>query len=163
MAVCYEEWAEGLFLKLSPNDIEEKMNEWNKTMYRLVQKAFKDLGGPQSVTGAVREKLDAFRPNLQLIAALRREGMQERHWDTITAQKGLSLKSILETTLNYLLEMGLLNHMAIIETVSGSVATEHKLERELTEMEEAWKTQEFQTLPYKEIGTCELCQVYDII
>jgi dynein heavy chain len=30
-------------------------------------------------------------------------------------------------------------------------------------MEEAWKTLEFQTLPYKETGTCVLCQLGDIV
>jgi dynein heavy chain len=37
------------------------------------------------------------------------------------------------------------------------------LERELTDMEEAWKLLDFQTLPYKDTGTCVLRAVDDII
>lgn len=62
--MSYEEWTEGPFLKLNPGEMEDKINDWNKLMYRLVQKPFKDLMNPRSVAVEVRKKLEDFRPNM---------------------------------------------------------------------------------------------------
>ncbi|KAK2956118.1 putative Dynein axonemal heavy chain 5 [Blattamonas nauphoetae] len=159
----YEEWTEGPFLKLNPFDIEEKMNEWNKTAFRLIQKPFKDMSNPRGVAQAIRDKLDDFRPNLALIQALRREGMQERHWEEIAKQTQLPVKPTMEMTLNYLIDMGLPKFMEIIESVSATAASEYKLDRELSEMEEAWKLLDFQTIAHKDTKTYVLRAVDDII
>jgi dynein heavy chain len=46
---------------------------------------------------------------------------------------------------------------------SATAASEYKLEKELQEMEEAWKPLEFQTVPHKETGTFVLRAVDEII
>jgi hypothetical protein len=105
------------FLQLKPLDIEDKMKEWDRTMYRLSQKQFKDMQGPRSVSNAVRDKLEGFRGNLQLISALRREGMQERHWNEIVKLTHLPVKLNMELTLTMLLDLGMQKHMEAIESV----------------------------------------------
>ena len=55
---------------------------------------FEKMGIPGclEIARVTKDKVDAFRPHIPLVIALRNPGMRERHWDALSDVLGFKLK-----------------------------------------------------------------------
>ena len=51
----------------------------------------RDIEAILKIATAVKSQLDEFRPKVPLMVALRKKGMQQRHWDQISNKVGFEV------------------------------------------------------------------------
>ena len=52
----------------------------------------RDIEAVLKIAVAVKAQIDEFRPKVPLMVALRKKGMQERHWSQISAKIGFEVQ-----------------------------------------------------------------------
>ena len=80
------EWHEGLFVHLDAEAIDQDVHGWLKTLQKLARQLQDDP--PGHVAATTRDRVEAFRPVVPLIHALRNPGLRDRHWKRITQLTG---------------------------------------------------------------------------
>ena len=88
-------------------------------------------------TLSLQDKLEAFRPHVPLIAALRNPGLRDRHWKKISQIAGVAnqIKGNEEgTTFKKFLELKLQDHLPDIQEISEYASKEYRLEKQLEKM-----------------------------
>lgn len=83
------------------------------------------------------------------MVALRKKGMNERHWEQISAKVGFEVKPTEDFTFQKVIDMGLIEHNEICVEVGERASKEYNIEMSLNEMEEIWKNINFSLIPYK--------------
>uniref|UniRef100_A0A1I8GGQ9 DHC_N2 domain-containing protein n=1 Tax=Macrostomum lignano TaxID=282301 RepID=A0A1I8GGQ9_9PLAT len=141
-----DQWKAAPFMEL---DVEDLSNTTMKYM-KAVQQLEKGLP-PNPVVPRLKEKVDDMRTKLPVVTDLRNENLKDRHWNKIEEIVSLALRDQPEPfTLGTLIEIKAFEHSEALQEVSGQASSEASLEQILLRVEEAWKTQEFIILPYKE-------------
>lgn len=87
-----------------------------------------------------------FKPFVPLIAALRQDGMRDRHWDQISNTLALDVHPSEQFTLTSAIDMGLLDHLKSIQEVSELASKEFGIEVALNKMQEEWQSLELLVL-----------------
>ena len=149
-----EEWLQGTFAKIDPEELTEELQTMWRLMYKLI-KTFNDSPPPRRMAETVKTKIDKFKKDLPVIQALGANGMRKRHWDQIEEIVGTDIRPDEDTTLLQMLEYNLNEYIHKLEEVSASAAKEYALERTLEKMKEDWVEMEFVLLPYRD--TVILC------
>ncbi len=83
------------------------------------------------------------------MVALRKKGMQKRHWDQISAKVGFTVEPTEGFTFAKVLEMGLMKNSDVCVEIGERAAKEYNIEMGLNEMETIWKGINFTLMPYK--------------
>lgn len=83
------------------------------------------------------------------MVALRKKGMQERHWNQISQKVGFEVTPTEGFTFNRVLEMGLMKHSEVCVDIGERAAKEYNIEMGLEEMEKIWQGINFVLMPYK--------------
>jgi len=148
----FPNWMYGPFNTLDAEQIETNVTTWWKFAWRA-EKTFDGKAEPQSVAATLKERLDTFKPNLPLIAALRNPGMRDRHWTKLSTEVGEHIYPDVSLTLKYLLEIDINKHEQFITTLSEQAAKEYGFERTLDKMKTEWRDLQFEFSPYKDSGT----------
>ena len=89
-----------------------------------------------------------FKPFVPLIAALRQDGMRDRHWDQISDTLALDVHPSEQFTLTSAISMGLLGHLDSIQEVSELASKEFAIEVALQKMQDEWKSLELAVLTF---------------
>ena len=144
----FPQWHEGMFQSLDSDSIDANVAKWSQKLAKL-KKLMKNEA-PVTVVESVTEKLDAFRPNIPLIAALRNAGLRDRHWKKISTLSGKPLKITEEITFNELLRQNLQEQLEEIQEVSEYASKEYRLEKQMEKMQNGWKTVQFELAPYSD-------------
>ncbi|ORZ30920.1 dynein heavy chain and region D6 of dynein motor-domain-containing protein [Catenaria anguillulae PL171] len=146
-------WLNGNFLDLVAEEVEKNlMGAW-RAMFKTV-KTFKHSPGCLAVATQLKDEMDAFKPSLPLIQALRNPGMRDRHWDKLAEMLGTNgIRPTQATTLADLLKMQLMDKMDVLSKVSEEAGKEYAIEAALDKMENEWKSVVLEVLPYRETGT----------
>ena len=150
-------WLGDPFTSLSPETIEKDVTAASRNMARSV-KAFERLGldGCLIIARQIRDEVDAFKPNLPLITALRNPGMRERHWAELSDAIGLKVdpeRDRASFTLTAALGMNLQAHLDGIGKVAEKAAKEFQIETALDKMAREWEGVALEIAPYRETGT----------
>lgn len=95
--------------------------------------------------GCVRQ-VGEFKPYVPLIAAMRQDGMRDRHWDQISNSLNLDVHPNESFTLTTAINMGLLHHLEAIQEVADLASKEFGIEVALGKMQEEWKSLELQVI-----------------
>jgi dynein heavy chain len=111
----------------------------------------------------MKAKVDEFKPVVPLALALRKEGMQERHWDQLTAKVGFDVRPCEGFTLTTLVDKGVMNHTEIAEEVGERAAKEHHIEVSLKKMQEGWEGLDFVLPRFKTTTTSYISGFEDAI
>eukprot|EP00961_Rhodomonas_salina_P027289 369315-Rhodomonas_salina.1 len=148
-------WMYGAFNSLDAEAIEQNVTSWWKFAWRA-EKSFEGKEDPQGVAILLKEKLDAFKPNLPLIRGLRNPGMRDRHWAKLSSEVGTEIIPDVSITLKYLLEIEINEHEQFITTLSEQAAKEYGFEKTLDKMKTEWRDLQFEFSPYKDTGTFTL-------
>jgi len=159
-----EVWMNGAFQDLKPEQMEKQVTESSKNLNRAIkffQKA--ELNDIKETAEKVREKVDAFKPYMSMISALRNPGMRERHFKTLSADLGFEIKTGDSFTLAKALELKLHEHTDTISKTSSIAAKEFQIETTLDKMESDWADVYLDCRAYKETGTFVLSGVDKIM
>lgn len=73
----------------------------------------RDIDAILKIAVAIKAQLDEFKPKVPLMVALRKKGMQQRHWTQISQKVGFEVVPTEGFTFNKVLEMGLMKHSEV--------------------------------------------------
>ena len=84
-----EGWLTGPFISLDAEEMEKRVNESWKTMYK-VGKLFNVRGVPVCAANCekLRIEVEEYREKAPVISSLRSPGMRDRHWVQISSELG---------------------------------------------------------------------------
>ena len=104
------------------------------------------------IAQSIRREIEDFKPKVPLLVALKKPGMQRRHWEEIFGRIGQSF--IVNDTLTFqtLLDKGMLRHIKVCCEVGEKAEREFHIEKLLTEMQTTWEEVAFSLVQYKRTG-----------
>ena len=105
------------------------------------------------MASAVKNQIEDFKPNIQLIQALRNPGMRNRHWEMLSEELKIPIRLKKDLNFRKCLEMGFANYIDKISKVAEIAGKEYTIEQALDKMENEWRPVKFDVLPYKNTGT----------
>ncbi|KMQ95378.1 dynein heavy chain axonemal [Lasius niger] len=101
----------------------------------------------------IRDQIEAFKPYIGIIQALRDPGMKTRHFEELTKQIGIQMELTPTLTFKSLLFLGVMKYEDTVKTVAEAAAKEYLIESAMDKMITEWKTITMDILPYKNTGT----------
>lgn len=159
----HKSWTSDPFLNLNSETIEKAVDSFAVS----IQKAFKYFSTAgndacSEIAETIKGQIEAFKPYVPLIVALRCPGMKERHWANISEKLGFSLEPDASFTFQTVLELNLVDHLEAICKVSESATREYQIEQALFNMKGQWQNVDLQIVSYRETGTSVLKGVDEI-
>ncbi len=143
-----KDWFSGLWANMNANEVDNIYSERYKTVM-LTLRYFREKGqGPNApkivaICETLKKGLEDFKPYLPVIAALRHDGMKERHWKEMSVKMQKEVNPAAEAgepfTLKKLVDLGVLNYQEFYEEVGEKATREYKIETNLAKIEREWK------------------------
>jgi dynein heavy chain len=149
----YEKWMGHPLEDISPEQVETFVNDWSRKL-NAVSKKLKD-DAPAGVCARIRDSIEKFKPNVPLIKALR-SNLQGGHFKTIGKLVGVNDLAPDGKTLVDYLKIGLLTHIDEIEDIADVAEKTHDLQKQLDNMEEAWKKVSLVIEPHRDTDSYKL-------
>lgn len=146
------EWLFGPRSNLNPDDIEQEIGTFNRTMFKL-EKSFSDCPPAYSIASKTRARVENMKERLPLIHALCNPGMRQRHWDAVSVLIGRPIQVTEQSTLQDIINMRLDEFIEKFEPIAEAASKEYSLEKALIKMQTEWAAIVFVVLPYRESGT----------
>lgn len=159
--LSHESWYYGSFQRLNAEQIRTEVDDMYKALVRLT----KQLAGnaqAKRVAEQGRIKVDKFRAYLPLLDGLCSAGMQERHWQQLSAELGEPIDAVRYPTLGAMIEVGIQRIAGKLEEVSTSASMEFELNMQLATMQAEWSAVRFELQPYRDSGTHILTALDDV-
>jgi len=99
-----------------------------------------------------KNQIEAFKPYISVIQALRCPGMKNRHFEELN--KKIGIKVVLTPILSFknLLVFNIMKHKETVKTIANTAAKEFLIENTLDKMTTDWKTITMDVFPYKDTG-----------
>ena len=159
----HRKWMEGSFLNVNGEELETFV-ESNWTMISKAAKYFDKAGikGCGDIANEIKGYISTFRPNVQLVLALRNPGMQERHWTQLNEALNTTFRPDPGMNLEYVLNLGFEKNLETISKIGATAGKEFQIEKALDQMETDWKSIDLQISPYRETGTSVISGVDEI-
>jgi len=146
------DWLFGPRANLIPDDIEQELGTFNRTMFKL-EKTFSDCPPAHSIASKTRARVENLKERLPLIHALCNPGMRQRHWEMVSDVVGRPIQPTEQTTLQDVINMRLEEFIEQFDPIAEAASKEFALEKALVKMKSEWSEIEFIVLPYRESGT----------
>ncbi|KAF5300254.1 hypothetical protein FQR65_LT09209 [Abscondita terminalis] len=108
------------------------------------------------------QTINNFRPTLHMMYIMCNDAILQRHWDEMSQVAGFDLTPNAGTTLQKLMNMGLLDKIDQYEVISMSAIKERELLHNLLRMQSEWDAVYFNTSTYKDTGIEILTALDDI-
>lgn len=120
-----------------------------------VLRYFRDKEYPKitRIAETMKKNIDEFKPYVPLAVALRKEGMKERHWDSISERVKFDIRPAEGFTLTSVIEAGMLKYLDVCEEVGEKAYKEFHIEKSLNKMMSDWKDQSFLLPQFKTTTT----------
>ncbi|KAK7198632.1 dynein heavy chain [Novymonas esmeraldas] len=152
-----ERWTSAKIASLQPAEVDQKVSDWTKRLAALSKKLTEPE--PMEVARQLRSSIEAFKPLVPLLYALRSH-LQAGHWRAIyqhcgtpREQQGFGPGGVDvndQRTLSEFVQLGMMEHLAVIESVAAVAYKTYELEAELMNMEAEWKRLVFEMEPYQD-------------
>ncbi|KAG7304694.1 hypothetical protein JYU34_010040 [Plutella xylostella] len=147
-----EIWFDNPLIYVDADAIEPQVNDYYKTIVRCIR-TFSDMPKIQQVAILIRDEIDAFRPLIPIIQAVRNPGMKERHWQEFMERAGITITMNDKQTFSMCLKQGVAAHGALIAEIGELASKEYVIEQSLDKMQAEWATKVMEITPYKNTGT----------
>ena len=157
-----DEWMNSPLSGLDAEAIDKEANGLFKLLVktcRTFENSDKDSAGQLAVAQGVREEVNAFRPVLPLLIALRTPGMEDRHWEALSDKVGTRVYPDKDFSLATATGLGLDSQVEVITKVAETAAKEYAIKVQLDKMAEAWEEVMLMILDYRNTGTSILADV----
>jgi len=151
---CHHSWLHDAFEEVDATTVEDTVDNANKTMAQ-VMRFFRDkeLPGILKIADGTKRAVEDFKPQVPILTALRTEGMQERHWETLSEKLGFELKPGDGFTFQKCLDMNLVDYVDDIVDVGDRAGKEYNIETSMAKMKAEWTNIELGLKPFKRTGT----------
>lgn len=100
----------------------------------------------------IRDQIEAFKPYIGIIQALRHPGMKNRHFEELTKKTDIQMALTSTLTFKNLFALDIIKHQETIKTIADIAAEEFLIESALDKMMTDWKIIVIEVLPYKNTG-----------
>ncbi|KAM0726282.1 Dynein axonemal heavy chain 1 [Formica fusca] len=147
-----EVWMENPLINIDANQIESMVTDMHKAMSRCV-KVFQENPKIAAIALTIRSQIEAFKPYIGMIQALRDPGMKTRHFEELTKEIGIQMELTPTLTFKTLVFLGVMKFEDTVKTVADAAAKEYLIEGALDKMMIEWETITMDVLPYKNTGT----------
>lgn len=139
-------WKTKPFLSLQATEMEETVQQFLKRLGKM-GKDVKD----RDVFQVLRERINQTKRSVPLLIDLKNPAMRSRHWNKLMEEIGKSFEPASNNfTLEKILDLGLDQYAESITILSADATKELSIESGLIEIENAWKDQLLEIVPYKE-------------
>ncbi|KAL7697754.1 dynein heavy chain cytosolic putative [Lotmaria passim] len=152
-----ERWMSSKIASLTPADVDQKMTDWSKRVAALSKKIKEPE--PSEVARQLRANMEHFKPLVPLLYALRSH-LQAGHWRAIYQQCGVpreqqgfgpgGIDNNDQRALSEFVQLGMMEHLAQVESIAAAAQKSYELETELMNMETEWKRLVFDMEPYQD-------------
>lgn len=107
---------------------------------------FKDRDFPKITENAMlmKSKIDDFKKVVPVAIALRKKGMKERHWESLSKESGIEIAPDEGFNLQKVIDLGMVEHGDVCEDIGEKAFKEFNIEKNLIKMKGEWEGQEFQ-------------------
>ncbi|KAF9816548.1 hypothetical protein SFRURICE_010707 [Spodoptera frugiperda] len=147
-----EVWLDNPLMYVDADTIEPMVNEYYKTIVKCVR-VFQDMPKVQQVAVTIREYMDAFRPLIPIIQAVRNPGMKERHWNEFMEKAGITVTMNEKQTFQMCIKQGVAAHGELIAEIGELASKEYVIEQSLDKMQADWANKVLEVSAYKNTGT----------
>ena len=147
----HPEWTNGPFTSLDPEFVNQSVEQWNRQIVKMLK--FIKGGNALDVCGELKERITKFETFVPIISSLRNPGLRDRHWKEMSADLGIEFKADNEFSLARAVQLGLNNHIDILEKYSEAASKEYSLERALDSMTQNWRGVIFEVSPWRDTGS----------
>ena len=90
---AHEMWVDNPLANIDGDSVQRVLADSYKTMTKLAR-TFAEMPLVQKVAVDVKEAIDAFRPSVPLLLALRNPGLRQRHFDQLREETGETTTTI---------------------------------------------------------------------
>ncbi|XP_012056092.1 PREDICTED: dynein heavy chain 1, axonemal-like [Atta cephalotes] len=144
-----EIWIENPLVSFDANQIENITADTYKAISHCI-KVFQENPKMIAVAVNIKDQIEAFKPYISVIQALRYPGMKNRHFEELN--KKIGIKVALTPTLSFknLLVFNIMKHKQTVKTIANTAAKEFLIENTLDKMMTDWKTITMDVFPYKD-------------
>lgn len=111
----------------------------------------------------MKNQIDAFKPMVPIAVALRKDGMKDRHWKAISEGSGIECYPDEDFTLQKLIDIGMVAHVALCEEVGEKAQKEYHIEKSLIKMKLEWQGMNFLLPRFKTTSTYTISGFDDAI
>ncbi|XP_066592221.1 dynein axonemal heavy chain 7-like [Prorops nasuta] len=156
----HKNWMESKIGSYDPEEIETE----TALAYRSIMKLDKILQEPivRKLLETVKSIIDDFKDHMPVIASLGNPSLKDRHWELVSEVVGFPIKVDETTTLAKILDYGLDDYVAKLDSITEAATKEGNLEKALERMHADWEEIEFTVLVYRDTGTFVVSSVDDI-
>jgi len=112
---------------------------------------FKDRDFPKITENAMmmKSKIDDFKKTVPVAIALRKKGMKERHWESLSKETGIEIAPDEGFNLQKVIDLGMVDHADTCEDIGEKAYKEFNIEKNLIKMKADWEGQDFQLPQFK--------------
>jgi dynein heavy chain, axonemal len=116
---------------------------------------FRDRDLPKifEIAEKVKAEVDVFKPIVPLAVALRKDGMQERHWQALSEATGIEIAPDDDFTLQVVIDKGMGKFVTECEDIGEKAYKENYIEKSLKKMKLDWEGLNFMTPEFKSTRT----------
>lgn len=105
-----------------------------------------------AIAVTIKDQIEAFKPYIGVIQALRCPGIKNRHFEELNKKTGIQMALTPTLSFKTLLVLNIMKHKETVKTVADTAAKEFLIESTLDKMMTDWKTITMDILPYKDTG-----------
>ncbi|XP_022823491.1 dynein heavy chain 1, axonemal-like [Spodoptera litura] len=147
-----EVWLDNPLMYVDADTIEPLVNEYYRTIVKCVR-VFQDMPKVQQVAVTIRDYIDAFRPLIPIIQAVRNPGMKDRHWNEFMEKAGITVTMNEKQTFQMCIKQGVAAHGELIAEIGELASKEYVIEQCLDKMQGDWANKVLEVSAYKNTGT----------
>ncbi|KYQ60378.1 Dynein heavy chain 1, axonemal [Trachymyrmex zeteki] len=144
-----EIWMENPLVSFDANQIENMTADIHKAISHCV-KIFKENPKMIAIAVTIKDQIEAFKPYIGVIQALRCPGIKNRHFEELNKKTGIQMALTPTLSFKTLLVLNIMKHKETVKTVADTAAKEFLIESTLDKMMTDWKTITMDILPYKD-------------
>ncbi|GMH41668.1 hypothetical protein BSKO_09578 [Bryopsis sp. KO-2023] len=143
-----EGWMKGACSSLNVEEIQAKVDEFNKNNYKMVKSRRDDV-----VVLKLKEEIEAFRETMPLLQEVASPALENRHWENIFTIIGEPYQEGMHFCTEDLVRYNIMNKLEEVQTVSASASKEFSMLKTMEKMESEWEDLQFVCISYKDTGT----------
>ena len=106
----------------------------------------------EGIAVGVKNQIEAFKPYVGVIQALRNPGIKSRHFEELSKSTGIQMALTPVLTFKDLVNAGIMNFEDVVKEIAENAAKEYAIEGALNRMKSEWEWIKMEVMPYKATG-----------